>query len=160
MIHKCEAPGRAAGADRAPEMSCLGADNFKNNPSPSQSQVQNRPGWNPYTAVLAVRADEKALGELVTFTSASWGGRNAFQKLVNPYRLKQRLQFPICELATRDRGDENRNIDPVFKIVAWSDCGNFADLLPPPAEERQAIEFKPAAKPSTVAELINDDIPF
>jgi hypothetical protein len=32
------------GADRAQEMSCVEADNFKNNnPSPSQSQGQNRP---------------------------------------------------------------------------------------------------------------------
>jgi hypothetical protein len=119
-----------------------------------------RLGWNPYTSFLCVRADEKALGELLTFTSSSWGGRNAFQKLVNPYRLKQRRQFPICELATRERGDENRNVDPLFKIVGWSDCGNFADLLPPPDKEPQAIEFRPAVEQQRTAELIDDDIPF
>ena len=58
-------------------------------------------GWNPYVAFQAVRADDGYLGELVTFTSSSWGGRYAFQSLVNPYRLKQRRQFPICVLGTR-----------------------------------------------------------
>jgi hypothetical protein len=41
-------------------------------------------GWNPYTAFQAVRADDEHLGDLLTFTSSSWGGRNAFQRLVNP----------------------------------------------------------------------------
>ena len=96
----------------------------------------------------------------MTFTSSSWGGRNAFQKLVNPYRLKQRRQFPICELATKERDDENRNIDPSFRIIGWSDCGNFADLLPPPAEEHKALEHKPPVKQQSTAELIDDSIPF
>jgi hypothetical protein len=133
-------------------------------------------GWNPYTSFQAVRADEEAIGELVTFTSSSWGGRNAFQRLVNPYRLKQRRQFPICQLGTKERGDENRNIDPVFKIIGWSDRSNFGELLAPPdnsdrgggaqaaIENRAAktsaatIELQ-ATKPRT-AELIGDDIPF
>jgi hypothetical protein len=120
-------------------------------------------GWNPYVAFQAVRADAGHLGELVTFTSSSWGGRYAFQSLVNPYRLKERRQFPICVLGTKERGDENRNIDPVFKIVSWSDRGNFQELLPPPvAPTAEAIAYSPPATPAkpNLAEVINDDIPF
>jgi hypothetical protein len=82
---------------------------------------------------------------------------------VNPYRLKERRQFPICVLGTKERGDENRNIDPVFKIVSWSDRGNFQELLPPPiAPAAEAIAYSPPATPAklNLAEVINDEIPF
>jgi hypothetical protein len=121
-------------------------------------------GWNPYVAFQAVRADEGHLGELVTFTSSSWGGRYAFQSLVNPFRLKGRQQFPICLLATKERGDANGNIDPVFRIVGWSDRGNFQDLLAP--EPAPAIApptapvLLPTPKQPALAEIIKDDIPF
>jgi hypothetical protein len=116
-------------------------------------------GWNPYIAFQAVRADDEHLGELVTFTSSSWGGRFAFQNLVNPYRLKQRKQFPLCVLETKPRHDVNGNIDPVFKIVAWSDRENFLELLPPPVERPAAIGFSP--KPAALATTaLNDEIPF
>jgi hypothetical protein len=115
--------------------------------------------WNPYVAFQAVRADDGHLGEPVTFTSSSWGGRYAFQSLVNPYRTKERRQFPICVFSTKERGDENRNIDPVFKIVSWSDRGHFQELLPPPiAPAADAIAYSP--KPSALAEVIDDEIPF
>jgi hypothetical protein len=116
-------------------------------------------GWNPYVAFQAVRADEGHIGELVTFTSSSWGGRFAFQAIVNPYRLKQRRQFPICLLMTKERGDANGNVDPVFKIVGWSDCQNFQELLPAPIEP-QAAKISFAPKQPSSAELIDDDIPF
>jgi hypothetical protein len=118
-------------------------------------------GWNPYVAFQAVRADEENLGALVTFTSSSWGGRFAFQGLVNPYRLKQRRQFPICKLGTKERGDDNRNIDPVFKIIGWSDKNNFQELLAPEIEALpapEAIAFAP--KPVALAEVLDDEIPF
>jgi hypothetical protein len=113
-------------------------------------------GWSPYTSFQAVRADDGNLGELVTFTSSSWGGKFAFQKLANPYRLKQRRQFPICLLETKERGDINGNIDPVFRIVGWSDRANFAELLPPLPEA--AIAYSPQ-KPA-LASIVNDEIPF
>jgi hypothetical protein len=118
-------------------------------------------GWSPYTSFLAVRADEGHLGKLLTYTSTSWGGRNATQRLANPYRLKQRLQFPIVSLTTRERGDANSNIDPAFKIVNWSSRENFPELAPPTAPQAAAIPFVPRTdvKPR-IAEIINDDIPF
>jgi hypothetical protein len=127
-------------------------------------------GWNPYVAFQAVRADENHRGDLITFTSSSWGGRFVFQNLVNPFRLKQRLQFPICSLGTKERGDANGNIDPVFKLVGWSARGNFQELLPPSAVEAPALEYSydpandipPArdSEPASLAEVLNDDIPF
>jgi hypothetical protein len=106
-------------------------------------------GWNPYVAFQAVRADEGNIGELVTFTSSSWGGRHAFQSLVNPYRLKQRRQFPIVILGTEERGDKNDNVDPTFKIVGWSDRGNFGELLAPPTS--------PASLPPPISAPLSDD---
>jgi hypothetical protein len=116
-------------------------------------------GWNPYIAFQAVRADEEHLGDLVTFTSSSWGGYYAFQRLINPWRLKKRLQFPIVLLDTKERGDENRNIDPVFKIVGWSGRENFSELPPPPiAPAAAAIAHSPSsASPEGLAEMINSD---
>jgi hypothetical protein len=104
-----------------------------------------------------VRANEDHLGELATFAGSSWGAHYAFQNLINPWRLKGRKQLPICALDTKDRGDENRNINPVSKIVGWSDRENFTELSPI-APSSAAIGYSP--KPSSTAELISDDIPF
>ena len=57
-------------------------------------------GWNPYVQFLAVRADEENPGELLSFANSSWGGQSAYRSLVNPYRFKNRPQFPICTLGT------------------------------------------------------------
>src|SRR5262245_21501864 len=38
-------------------------------------------GWNPYTAITCVRADEGNTGQLVTFASTSWGGKKALNAL-------------------------------------------------------------------------------
>ncbi|HEV7910736.1 MAG TPA: hypothetical protein VGP28_06555 [Methylocella sp.] len=114
--------------------------------------------WNPYIAVLGVRCDDGHLGELLTFTSSSWGGWFAFQRLINPWRLKGRAAFPVCTLSTKERHDENRNVDPVFKHAGWSARENFAELLPPPAAGNAAIAYAP--EPSKLAKTINDDIPF
>ena len=129
---------------------------------PRRAEIQE--SWNPYVSFQAVRADEGHLGEVVTFTSSSWGGWYAFEKLINPYRLKERRQFPVITIATKDRGDENNTIDPVFKITSlWSARENFPDLLPPPiAPAAEAIAYSPPAKPDepSLAEVLDDDIPF
>ena len=141
-------------------------------------------GWNPYISVMAVRCDDGHLGDLVTFTSSSWGGWFAFQRLINPWRLKGRSVFPVVTLATKERHDENRNIDPVFKPSGWSARSNFGDLLDPtqldapatvPALEAPVTyadvkprlstingEPVPYAEPqlAKAADIIDDDIPF
>jgi hypothetical protein len=123
---------------------------------------QIRDGWNPYTSFQVVSADSDSFGQLMTYTSSSWGGRRALQNLVSMYRLKGRRQFPICTLETKVRkNDKNGNIDPVFKVIGWSDRGNFGELLALPDASgggAPAIEHQPA-KTST-AELIGDNIPF
>lgn len=125
--------------------------------APKHGQVAE--GRNPYIAFQVVRADEDNLGDLATFTGASWGAQYAFQNLINPWRLKGRKPLPICALETKDRNDENRNINPVFKIVGWSDRENFTELLPPPVTPSSAaISFAP--KQETAAEIVSDEIPF
>ncbi len=125
--------------------------------APKHGQVAE--GRNPYVSFQVVRADEGHLGDLATFAGSSWGAHYAFQNLINPWRLKGRRQLPICALDTKDRGDENRNINPVFKIVDWAGRENFTELLPPPvAPSSAAISYSP--KPASTAELISDDIPF
>jgi hypothetical protein len=39
--------------------------------------IKPKEGWNNYVSFQAVRADEGHLGDLVTYTSTSWGGRHA-----------------------------------------------------------------------------------
>jgi hypothetical protein len=113
---------------------------------------------------------------LITFTSSSWGGVFAFQGLINPYRLKARSQFPICVLSTKDRGDVNGNIDPVFKINSWSARENFTELLPAPTSPTASPAPRPAPSlkqklaglveehklydEQELAPLVDDDIPF
>jgi hypothetical protein len=121
--------------------------------------------WNPYTSVVGVRCDAGHLGDLLTFTSSSWGGWFAFQRLINPWRLKGRAMFPVVTLSTKERHDENRNIDPVFKHAGWSDRENFAELLPPAAIKAPAIAFVPemdvkSPQKQSLADALNDDIPF
>jgi len=88
-------------------------------------------GYNPYVAFQGVFADGGYTGELGTFTSSSWGGLFAVQKLINPFRLKRRAVFPICRLGSKERGDVNGTIDPVFPITGWTARSNFAELLGP-----------------------------
>ena len=61
-------------------------------------------GWEPLTEFLCTGADQKHRGQLMTFQAASWGGRHAFEKLINPYLRRGQLEFPTCELSARDRG--------------------------------------------------------
>jgi hypothetical protein len=108
-------------------------------------------GWNRYLQVQCVRCDPDGFGQLCTFTSTSHGGYYAFLKLVNPYRRKGRMQFPICRIETKQRGDANKNIDPVFIIIAWNNISDFPDLLPPPVA---------AQLPAPAHVDVNDEIPF
>jgi hypothetical protein len=119
-------------------------------------------GWNPYTALTCVRADEGNEGQLCTFTSSSWGGRKAFNGLVSQYCMIGKSRFPICTLETRPKGDKNGNIDPVFKVVGWQAKDGLAAICPaddtaPPATPQLPA---PQVQKVTAAELISDDLPF
>jgi len=127
---------------------------------PPMKKADLTPGWDPYIAFQAVRADDEHLGDLITFTSNSWGGFYAFQALVNPFRLKGRQQFPICVLKTKDRGDANGTVDPVFKIMSWSIRENFTELLPAPTAPAALPSPLPAPKVSKATADLDDSIPF
>lgn len=143
-------------------------------------------GWSPSTSVLAVCANEARFGELITFRSASWGGRKAFEKLINPWRRKNRLMFPLTTLESQEkRGDAHHNFSPVFKIVGWSARSHFPELIGEPVDETAALAApaksaepidEPAGRPAKplsivtsgpglkesgrLSEDLDDDIPF
>lgn len=106
-------------------------------------------GWEPLTEFLCTGADQKHRGQLMTFQAASWGGRHAFEKLINPYLRRGQLEFPTCELSTRDRGDANGTIDPVFTPKGWVARAAFSHLLPTP-EPRPALEGERPVAPRPV----------
>jgi hypothetical protein len=58
-------------------------------------------GFSPYTSVLLLVESSGLLG---TFTSSSWGGRNACSNLVAQFRMNRSV-FPIITLGTKPRGD-------------------------------------------------------
>ncbi|HEY8124550.1 MAG TPA: hypothetical protein VIF88_03910 [Methylocystis sp.] len=111
-------------------------------------------GWSPSTSVLAVGADEEHFGRLYTFRSASWGGRRAFDKLINPWRRKNRSAFPIVTLESQEkRGDVHHNFAPVFKIVGWSARGHFRELIGEPVEDQAALAAPAKPAPEPIDEL-------
>jgi hypothetical protein len=52
--------------------------------------LQLEPGWSPSTSVVCVGASDDIRDQVMTFRSSSWGGRRAFNALVNTY-LRFRL---------------------------------------------------------------------
>jgi hypothetical protein len=102
--------------------------------------------WCPYTQFLAVGADEKHRGQLMTFTSSSWSGRHAFRALIGPYLRKGKREFPVVTLGSKPRrNDPNNNVDPTFTIIDWAMRDGFTDLLLPEADERPQLEAPPTA---------------
>jgi hypothetical protein len=88
--------------------------------------------WNPYIAFQAVYDDGENPHAVLTFTSSSWGGRKAFQNLVDQFVARKRGHYPICVLRAREKkNDPNHNIEPVFGIIGWSPRDNFQDLFGP-----------------------------
>ncbi len=111
-------------------------------------------GWEPLTQFQAIAQDEAHVGQLVTFTSYAWGGRNAFENLIGDYLSKGGQQFPVVALDVRPkRNDPNGNIDPVFRIVGWKAADDFADMvaniLPQPAPQPLALEPPKRAEPES-----------
>jgi hypothetical protein len=89
------------------------------------------PGWNPYVGLVCVRADKEGRGQLLTFTSTSWGGKKALHTLIRPYMIRGGDFFPVISLGSHPRGDEYNTQDPVFKIEekGWTARSHFAELL-------------------------------
>lgn len=109
-------------------------------------------GWSPYTSVQCIGANGEYVEQLVTFSSTTWGGRNAFHGLVRLWVRKGQREFPICTLGSKPKkNDPNGNVDPTFMIVGWALRSDFAAFLPPDDEP-----------PPTSGEAapIDDDLPF
>ena len=116
--------------------------------APSKEPLEN--GRSPYTQFQCVGASGYYVGQLMTFSSSSWGGRLAFPPLIRAWLLRGRLEFPICTLGSKPRkNDVNGNIDPVFKVVGWAPRSDFAALLPP--------DDAPPPKPERAAPVVDDD---
>ena len=114
-------------------------------------------GFNPMTEVLTVIMDEKRRGQLATFQGANYGARRAFEGLIKPYLRKGKSAFPVVELASREKGDEYGNYEPVFTIVNWAGRELFPDLLetntlPAPASS-DAARLAPATAAAPAAPL-------
>ena len=89
-------------------------------------------GWNPYTQFLCVGADERHIGQLMTFTSSSWSGRHAFKSLIGPY-LRRATPIPNRDArlkAAPPRPERQRRSD--FQHRRLGDARAFADMLPEP----------------------------
>ena len=127
-------------------------------------------GWDPFTQFQAIAQDEGHAEQVLTFTSTSWGGRNALEDLSGAYLSKGERQFPICALGLRPKkNDPNGNIDPVFRVVGWKAASDFADMLadmlPQPAAQPLALE-PPKREPEVIPEDLepgadpDDSLPF
>ncbi len=94
------------------------------------SDIVKPDDWDPYTQFLCVGADKAHRGQLMTFTSSSWGARKAFLSLIGPYIRTGKRAFPICTLGAKPRkNDTNGNIDPTLTAAGYAPCGDFADLV-------------------------------
>jgi hypothetical protein len=103
-------------------------------------------GWSHHTMVYGAAAD----GQLLTFTSA-YGARKTFKNVIQQYLARGRRLFPTCNLATKPRGDQYGNIDPVLNISGWVSVNSFADIFPGLVE---AIQLVPATAPVEAPEKL------
>ena len=119
--------------------------------APSNELLES--GWSPSTSVQCIGISGEYVEQPLTFSSPTWGGRNAFDSLIRPLLQQGKLSFPICTLGSKPKkNDANGNIDPVFRIVGWAPRSDFAAFLPPDDEPRPTSGG--AAPP------VDDDIPF
>jgi hypothetical protein len=110
------------------------------------------PGFHPYLSCPMVFADGEYRGEVATFSGCSWGALFAIQRPVKGWQLRKRLAYPVVLLRTRERGDANGTVDPVFETVDWTSRSNFKMLL---GEDTPLLEAPPTA-PRAVAVLENN----
>lgn len=113
-------------------------------------------GYSPYTSVMLV--DERGL--LCTFTSSSWGGRNALAALVPQYRMQGKNAFPVVVFETRERGNQYGTIDPKFRIVGWAPRSKFAMITGDEVASELAAPVEQAPTKRRAADIIDDDLPF
>ena len=118
-----------------------------------------RSGYSPYSSCLMIDQD----GLICTFTSHSWGGRNALIALVPEYRMRGQKAYPVVQLSSVAKNNQFGTIDPVFRVLSWAPAEKFAaitgDLTESLVIAAPAPKAEPAAK-QTSADIIDDIIPF
>ena len=128
------------------------------------SREPPKPGWAPYTQCQAVGASGNYVDQQLTFSSSSWGGRNAFYSLIARTHLRGKREFPICTLGSKPKkNDPNGNFDPTFTVVGWAPRSDFTPMLPPddePPLTGGAVARIASAKFGGASDTINDDAPF
>jgi hypothetical protein len=114
--------------------------------------VTPRDPWQSTRFVYLV--DPETAGAF-TFSTSSWGGRNAVSDLGDQI---QRMRFarpgavPIVELRAAEMKTKfGRKSKPLFRVVGWKHSG--AEPPAAPAIENKSVHQK-------TAELIDDEIPF
>jgi hypothetical protein len=131
-------------------------------------------GRKPNTSVLGI---DMSTHQLLTYTSASWSVRQAFEaQLLKPFMRMKGRGFPVVSLGFKEGKDSNGNHRPTFAVERWEPRSRFAEILgeaaPRPLLEgpegpawRLESPMRPAA-PITEDALdgaghpLDEDIPF
>jgi hypothetical protein len=92
-------------------------------------------GRLPYTSVMLL--DES--GTVLTFSSSSWGGRNACEALIPQYRMQGQTMLPVVSLGSRPRNNAYGTIDPQFVVKDWTPRSKFSEILRPEEIEPKAL---------------------
>ena len=66
---------------------------FNVTPDAPPSKEPLKMGWSPYTQFQCFGASGIYSGQMMTFSSSSWGGRRAFHYLIHPYIAKAQTRI-------------------------------------------------------------------
>jgi hypothetical protein len=118
----------------------------------TDQQGNPRDPWQPVDRIVMRDMD----GELLTFSTSSWGGRKAVAKLCRDFDQNYQKHpgaWPIVELRSKDRRSADFGLipEPVFTIVDWAPWDE--ETMP----DAKALETPKA--PDAATEL-DDQIPF
>jgi len=83
----------------------------------------------PNTSVLGISMPNEGPGAILTYAGSSRGVRNAFEgQLLRPYN-RLRKAFPVVSFGFKAGKDYYGNSLPLFSIVDWKPCTDFAAIL-------------------------------
>lgn len=125
---------------------------------PQDKQGKPRDPWQQEDNVIVISHDD---GDTLLFSTGTYGGRKALQKLTRAWISHGERAFPVVTLQSESVKNQHGSITerPVFEIVGWSEPDNFTQVLEMYLPGYQPPVPQLEAKPST-AEIIDDDIPF
>jgi hypothetical protein len=139
-------------------------------PRPAQPHVDEK-DWplnlngvpeHPWKYTYYLHLLDAATGEILTFSSATTGGRIAVSALSDQVAFMRRAKpdaVPVIALESREMPTQYGGTKPRphFQILGWNTHSSLAsqNLLTGPA---QKVAEQPISEP-TIAELLNDDLP-